>query len=252
MKTPRDDKPLAPEMDDIDDIDARTEISRLHVRDKPDVLFAPAPSIVENVFFTNVGHTFGPLSPVIPGTPQRYIVQDFLLDQTGTSGADGKMDNLKSFDLTTSTAYRFNVFPRDRSKRIKVAPPEGRAYFGFNIGRKFFNAVSDVFDIYGAISFFSFASGNNPIFTYNNFFIGRNTNHWVHFVVDAEVTAFEFFGFTSIGMYPPRSFDPGTKSYQPFSTALPFNLPGSNGVPFLVFSYVTEKTRDPGPFVSIG
>src|SRR4026207_2460929 len=98
MKTQREDKPVGPEMDDIDDIDARTEMSRLHVRDKPDVLFAPAPSIVENIFFSMVGHTFGPLYQPVPGGPQRYIVQDFLLDQTGASGADGKMDNLKSFD----------------------------------------------------------------------------------------------------------------------------------------------------------
>jgi len=251
MKTPREDKSAAPEMDDIDEIDARTEASRLHVRDKPDVLFAPAPSIVENVFFSAVGHTYGPVAPSVPGAPQRYIVQDFLLDQTGTSGSDGKMDNLKSFDLTTTTRYRINVFPKDRAKRIKVAPPGGRATFGFNAGRKFFNAVSDVSDVYSATSFFSFLSGNIPILTYNNFFIGRNTNHWLHFVVDAEVTPFEFFGFTTIGTYPPRSFDPGTKSYQPFSTALPYNLSGSYGVPFLVFSYVTDKTSDPGPFVSI-
>jgi len=251
MKTPREDKPVGPEMDDIDDLDGRTEISRLHVRDKPDVLFAPAPSIVENIFFTTVGHTFGPLSPPIPGTPERYIVQDFLLDQTGTSGCDGKMDNLKSFDLTATTHYRVNVFPRDRAKRIKVAPPSGRATFGFNVGRKFFNAVSDVSDVYAATAFYSFIFGNIPTVTYDNFFIGRNTNHWLHFVVDAEITPFEFFGFTAIGTYPPRSFDPGTKSYQPFSKALPYNLPGSYGVPFLVFSYVTEKSTDPGPFVFI-
>jgi hypothetical protein len=249
MKSPNEDKPAAPENEEVENF---AEVSGLHVRDKPDVLFGPAPSIVENVFFTEVGHTFGPQPVTVPGSPQMYLVQDFLLDQTGASGTDGRMTNLKSFDLTTTTRYRFNVFPKDRAKRIKVAPPQGRAYFGFNIGRKFFNAVSDVYDAYAATSFFSFTGGYNPVFSYNNYFIGRNTNHWVHFDVQAEVTPFEFFGFSAIGTYPPRSFDPGTKSYQPFGTAQPFNVPGSNGVPFLMFSYLTKKSSDPGPFVYIG
>lgn len=249
MKSPHEKKPVKPETNDDDLIG---DISRLHIREIRDILFAPAPSIVDNVFFSSVGHTFGPKPSPDPGMPQQYVVQDFLLDQTGVSGADGKMSTLKYFDLTTTTTYRFNVYPRDRAKRIRVVPPGSvRAYFGLNVGRKFVNAVSDVEDAYLANSFFASFAGNAPTFNYNTFFIGRNTNHWVQFVVSAEVGAFEFFGFTTIGAYPPRSFDPGTKSYQPYSTGLPFNLPGANSVPFLVFSYVTDKATDPGPFVFI-
>jgi hypothetical protein len=88
------------------------------------------------------------------------------------------------------------------------------------------------------------------VFSYNYFFIGRNTNHWIQLVVDLDtVSAMSFSRFTTIGTYPPRSFDPGLKSYVPYSTGLPFNLPGPGSVPFLLFGYVTSRSSDPGPFV---
>ena len=64
-------------------------------------------------------------------------------------------------------------------------------------------------------------------------------------------TPFAFLGFTTIGVYPPRSFDPGLKSYRPSSFSLPFNLPGPNSVPYFVFSYRTKSSVDPGPFVTL-
>jgi len=223
--------------------------SHLHVRHKPNPLFAPPPFIVETVFFSKVGHTFG-AAPSSPGLPPMYVVQDFLLDQTGASGADGKMSNTTLFDLTTATSFRFNLYPKDRAKRIKVVPPaSGPVYMGFNVGRRFVNAVSDVSDAYPANSFFVNLLGNSPLFSYNVFFIGRNTNHWIQFWVNADVAEFSFSGFTTIGTYPPRAFDPGVKSYTPFSVTLPFNLPGPNAVPNLVFSYTTSSSSDPGPFV---
>src|SRR4051812_15730460 len=91
------------------DIEHPQDESNLHVRRIPHPLFAPAPSIVENIFFSRVGHTFKQ-APTVPGAPKQFLVQDFLLDQTGASGADGKMSALKQFDLTTTTSYRFNVF----------------------------------------------------------------------------------------------------------------------------------------------
>src|SRR5262245_20820588 len=87
--------------------------SRLHVARKPDPLFAPPPPIVETVFFSRVGHTFEKHPQ--PFGPPLYLVQDFLLDQTGASGADGKMASQKAFDLTTAVSYRLNVFPKDRA-----------------------------------------------------------------------------------------------------------------------------------------
>jgi len=226
----------------------------LHVRDRIDPLFAPPPFIVENVFFSKVGHTFGQAQVLPPGPPPTFLVQDFLLDQTGASGADGKMSATKTFDLTTATSYRFNLFPKDRSKRIKVAPPPStQVFIGLDLGRKFVNALSDVTDAYPAQSFFVNLAGTAPVLTYNYFFIGRNTNHWVEFVVQQElVSPISFLGFSTIGTYPPRSFDPGLKSYSPFSNSLPFNLPGPNAVPYMVFSYMTTSSSDPGPFVFLG
>jgi hypothetical protein len=71
--------------------------------------------------------------------------------------------------------------------------------------------------------------------------------------LEADVsTVFSFLGFTTIGTYPVRTFDPGTKSYKTYSTSLPFNLPFPNSVPSLMFSYVTASSTDPGPFVFLG
>lgn len=226
----------------------------LHIKRIPNPLFGPPPPIVETVFYSKVGHTFGPLPPFHPGMPPMYVVQDFLLDQTGASGADGKMAGTTQFDLTTTTSYRFNLFPKDRSKRIKVVvPPSAQVFMGLDIGRRYVSAVSDFDDQYTANTFFVNLQGAPPALSYNSYFIGHNTNHWVQFVVQASVaSSFSFIGFTTIGSYPVRTFDPGTKSYLPFSTSLPFNLPGPNSVPYLVFSYQTSSSTDPGPFVFLG
>lgn len=228
--------------------------SYLHVKRIPNPIFGPPLPIIETVFFSKVGHTFGPSPVPHPGMPPMYVVQDFLMDQTGASGADGKMAGTKQFDLTTSTSYRFNIFPKDRSKRIKVVPPPlTHVYMGLDCGRRFVNAVSDYSDQYQANSFFVHLQGAAPSFSYNYFFIGHNTNHWTQFEVNADIfTPFAFIGFSTIGLYPTRTFDPGTKLYIPYSTALPFNLPGPNAVPFLVFSYQTSNSTDPGPFVFLG
>jgi hypothetical protein len=221
----------------------------LHLRRKPHPLFGPPPSIVETVFFTRVGHTFTKIAQF--GGPTLYVIQDFLLDQTGASGTDGAMSPTKAFDLTTAVSCRFNVFPRDRAMRVKVMlPPTGPMFFSLNVGRRFVNAVSDYADQYAPISFFHDLFGPAPAFSYNAFFIGHNTNHWTQFTVMADVySPIRFFGFTTIGTYPPRSFDPGTKSYVPYSTSVPAGLPSSNGVPHLMFGYVTTEPGDPGPFV---
>jgi hypothetical protein len=228
--------------------------SYLHVKRMPNPLFGPPPSIVETVFFSKVGHTFGPMPIIHPGQPQMYLVQDFLMDQTGASGADGKMAGTTQFDLTTSTSYRVNIFPKDRSKRIKVAPPASvQVHIGLDCWRRFVNAASDYADQYPANTFFVNLQGSAPVFSYNYFFIGRNTNHWTGFTINAEtVTPFSFLGFTTIGSYPMRSFDPGTKAYIPHSFSLPFNLPGPNSVPYLMFGYQTSSSTDPGPFVFLG
>lgn len=150
----------------------------LHVRHVPSPLLAPAPPIVERVFFSRVGHTFGP-APVHPHEPAAYLVQDFLLDQSNISGADGEM-------------------------------------------------------------------------TYNYFLLGTNTNHFVQFFIEADVPdAISFTGVMLTGVYPPRGFDPGLKSYGLFTTSIPFNIQGTD-VPYLMFSYRTPGPVDPGPFVFLG
>lgn len=224
-----------------------------HLDARSPVLLLPAPTIIETIYFTKVGHTFKKLPPdIFPDSPTMYAVQDFLLAQTGTSGSDGKMSASKSFDLTTAVSYRFNVLPKDRMKRIYVKPPaSGLVNFSLNVGRRFVNAASDYLDQYVSNSYFLNLVGPTPVLSYNSFFIGHNTNHWIQFQVLADVAApISFSGFTTYGKYPSRSFDPGTKSYVPYSTSVPFNLPSSAGVPHLMFGYTTDNPVDPGPFVS--
>lgn len=224
-----------------------------HLIMKPPSLLAAPAEIIETIYFSRVGHTFKQVTgpPFPPGSPPRYLVQDFLLDQTGTSGADGKMRATKSFDLTTAVSYQFYVLPKNPNKRIKVVmPPSTRGFFSFEVGRRFINAVSDYSDQSAAFSDFINPGSPPPAFTYNSFFIGHNTNHWINFRVMADVfSTFDFSGFRTYGIYPTRSFDPGLKLYKPFSWSVPNNLQSISGVPHLMFSYWTTNSVDPGPFV---
>jgi hypothetical protein len=47
------------------------------------------------------------------------------------------------------------------------------------------------------------------------------------------------------------AFGPGTKSYIPYSSSGPGNLPSANGVPHMMFGYTTQDPVDPGPFLSL-
>jgi len=212
--------------------------------------------IVEMVYFTRIGHNFG-LVPPIPGappTPPMYFVQDFLLDQTGASGADGRMSPTTQFDLTKTATYRFNILPQDSSKRIIVVPNSKTAknwYMDLDLGRVFLSAVSDYADQHPTKRLFCKPSGPPPTISYNGFFIGHNTNHCAHFRISADlISKFSFSGFTAIGSYPFRTFDPGTKSYVPYSESRPIGLPAQQfGVPYMMFGYETSNSTDPGSFV---
>jgi hypothetical protein len=218
---------------------------------RPHPLFGPGPLIVENVTFTKVGHTFKEIPPD-PGFPAPgYLVQDFLIDQSHLSGCDGAMAATTQFDLTTATRFRFNVFPRDRAHRIHVRPPAGaQASMAMFVGRKFVNATGDIADIYTPSTTFQYLQGPPPTLTYNEFFIGHNRNHWAYFELEADVQhPFAFFMLRLVADYAPRTFDPGLKTYEPFSFVAPANLPIPDSVPCLMFSYVTKSATDPGPFV---
>src|SRR5262245_52073169 len=143
----------------VADLERPGDDGRFHILEKPNAAFGPVLPIVETVFFSKIGHTFGPASQW-PGQPTQYVVQDFVLDQTGASHADGKMAATKAFDLTTTTRYRFNVYPKDRAKRIKVVPPSGETVFiGLDVGRRYVNAASDFANSYTPHTFFEDLGG---------------------------------------------------------------------------------------------
>jgi hypothetical protein len=84
------------------------------------------------------------------------------------------------------------------------------------------------------------------------FGITHATNAAVIAQVQANVSAgFEFSRVTIGGSYPTRANLPSIAPYSPLSYAVPFGINSSQGVPFLMFSYMTTNPTDPGRFVSI-
>jgi hypothetical protein len=66
------------------------------------------PKVAENIVVTSIGHAFGPIPPAAPG-PKRYFVQDFLLDQSQSTGGGAAMQDPVQFDLSAAYGYRFSI-----------------------------------------------------------------------------------------------------------------------------------------------
>jgi hypothetical protein len=201
-------------------------------------------AIIETVVFSKVGHIFG--LPPGSGKPPPYLVGDFLLDQTGWSGCDGKMTIKKLFDLTKTTSYQFNIFPEGGREIVVDVPPFTNVFMELKVGREFVKAVAGgggTADVYLANSFFLTSQAQPNLAS--GYSISQNTNDTVSFDIEAEVNSpIRFSGFTTIGTYPARTFDPGTKDYFPKIT------PNTDGyAPYLMFGYYTSSPIDPGPFV---
>lgn len=80
------------------------------------------------------------------------------------------------------------------------------------------------------------------------------SNEALTFEIEANVTAsFQFAALSIWALYGDRTIDPGVKAYDPLSYAVPFgvNDPGGDKETFVIFSYQTTASKDPGRFVTL-
>jgi len=208
----------------------------------------------EAIKISRIGHTFTRLPDIFlqPGQPTQYIVQDFLIDQTGFTGA-AKMRLPFSTNLNQYGKYRIHLLPKGFNG-IRVNVPDGAAvYFSSQLMRRaLIPPVGDFYDASAAIVNFTQLSAAAPIITYNNFSITHATNSSFGFSIQGRVNnSFSFYDLIMQGSYAPRLLSPANASYNAFSYAQPFGLPGNNGVAFVMFGYTTSNSIDPGPFVKI-
>lgn len=216
-------------------------------------LLLPPVYKIEFIKLRKVGHTFTKLPKQFPHEAQRYIVADFILDQTGTSGCLGKMADLISFNLNNYNGYRFSIIPKGYSG-IKVSPPiNTSAFFLVDLQREQVEVeVSDFYDVMTPSVSFSMLQGTPPILNYNEFFITHATNTSLQFQIEGTFTnTFTFYQLNMKAFYGTRNLLPGTAQYKAESGAFPWGLHGPGPAPNVQFAYITYDPVDPGPFVSL-
>lgn len=211
------------------------------------------PKIVENIVVTSLGHAFGPVPTDGPG-PKRYFVQDFLVDQSQSTGGGAVLQSPLQFDLSASYGYRYSV-TAPSGMRFQVKAPAGAAALSFSafLGRAWEDLMGGTLDQSPAVSQFAGVTGPAPVLAYNSFFISDGNNQALTFEVEGTCQDFWFSAFVTEQSFPPRTQDPGAKWYRPLSYAVPFGVtsapPGSET--FLVFQSTLSEPVDPGPFVTL-
>jgi hypothetical protein len=211
------------------------------------------PKITETLVVTSIGHTFGLIAPIDPG-PKHYIVQDFLVDQSQSTGGGAMMQNPIQFDLSAAYGYRYSVnAPPGMWFQVKAPPGTERLSFSACLGRAWLNLMSGFFDQSSAQTQFVGSSGPSPVLTYNSFFISHGNNQALNFEVEGACQDFSFTSFVTEQSFPPRTEDPGAKWYQPLSYAVPYGVksPPNGMETFVLFQSVITTPEDPGPFVTI-
>ena len=202
------------------------------------------------------GHNFFalPNDVLLPREPARYVVQDYLLDQSHLTGGGAAMVERTQADFTASTGYSFQL-RASCGKAFHVKLPVGVTDISFvaYLGRQAEAPASDVLDLLSATVAFDNLIGSSPGIDYSTFGIGKSTNSALLFTIYGSVTAdCTFSSLTINGFYPARTLDPGVKWYKPLSYADPLGPLSSGESPtFVMFSYVTANPVDPGRFVTI-
>src|SRR6516162_5565746 len=94
------------------------------------------PILSEDIYVCCIGHAFGQ-APTDPGQPPAYFVNDFLVDQSQSTGCGSFMMDPIQFDLTKSKGYMYRVFGAC-GKKFPVNIPSGvsNAYFSAWLGRQ--------------------------------------------------------------------------------------------------------------------
>jgi hypothetical protein len=211
------------------------------------------PKITETLLVTSIGHTFGSVPSIEPG-PRQYFVQDFLVDQSQTTGGGAMMQNPLQFDLSVAYGYRYSVnAPAGFLFQVKAPPGAVQLSFGAYLGRAWLNLTPGVFDQSAALTQFVGSSGPGPTLTYNSFFITHGTNQALDFEIEGTWQDFTFSSFITEQSFSPRTEDPGAKWYQPLSYAVPFGVPSvpSGSETFVLFQATLTTPVDPGPIVKL-
>jgi hypothetical protein len=124
------------------------------------------PKITEELIVTSLGHAFVE-SPPDPPRPKQYIVQDFLADQSQSTGGGAKMQDLIQFDLSAAYGYRYSLTaPSGMQFQVKVPPGAQQLGFSAYLGRDWLNATGGgFFDASTPMTQFANISGPSPILT---------------------------------------------------------------------------------------
>lgn len=236
----------------LEDIASLPYIVRFPTDGKKRVLRKPC--YLEVVNTTRIGHVFAqlPSNPWDPGP--RYIVSDFILEQTGTSGCNGRMSSTANIDFNAHGCYGIIVQARDRRGQFVVCPPpRASVVMSAYAGRQWVDqSQGDFFDPYPMGLVYDALVGVAPVLGYQYFGITHATNAAViaNFYADLG-GAISFRRLAFGGYFPSRNLTPSLAKYKPLSYALPFGIPGPDSIPFVMFSYTTDSPADPGPFVHI-
>jgi hypothetical protein len=209
--------------------------------------------LTEDLQVCCVGHSFGP-KPDGLGGPAAYYVQDFLVDQSQSTGGGAFMADPIQFDLTRSTGYRYRISAAC-GKHFVVNLPAGatNAYFSGYLGRHQINPPGGVFaELTPQLSYEGLV-GAPPTLTYNEFFITQGDNSALEFDFNGPVTTNFEFKSMALRAHFSRAFDSGAKWYNPLSGAVPIGAKDiyPKSETFVMFGYDTSNPVDPGPFVSL-
>lgn len=211
------------------------------------------PILSENLYICCLGHAFGQVPPTESEGEPLYFVSDFLVDQSQSTGGGAFMVDPIQFDLTLSQGYVYQVMA-SCGKHIHVKlPPKVTASFAAFLGRVQIPPVSGFFDATGAQVSFQNLVGTLPTLTYSNFFLSHADNSALTFEIEGDITSSFQFDSLILRADFTRTIDPGAKWYAPLSYAVPIGTkdiyPASET--FVLFSYQTKQSVDPGPFVII-
>lgn len=212
------------------------------------------PTLTENLSVYGLGHVFGEVPLEDPSRPPMYFVSDFLVDQSQSTGGGAFMESPIQFDLTLSQGYAYQI-AAPSGKRFHVNPPANvTASFSAWLGRQqIASSLSGFFDPMLAQVSFENLVGTSPTLTYSTFSLTHADNSALLFEVEGETTSSLKFDSLILSAKFTRAIDPGAKWYRPLSYAVPFGTkdiyPASET--FVLFSYQTKNSVDPGPFVTI-
>lgn len=213
------------------------------------------PILTEHIKVDSIGHAFGQVPPMVPSQPPVYFVQDFLVDQSQSTGGGSLLADPIQFDLTHSLGYRFHIVASS-GQHFHVNPPAhvAGASFAASLGRQAISPPPSGYfnEIAPQVSFRALI-GTPPNLTYNSFFLTQTNNSALLFEIEGEVTSPVQFEAIILRADFVRAIDPGAKWYAPLSYAVPFGTKDiyPKSETFVLFGYQTSDAVDPGPFVTL-